>query len=196
MNPRLLFPLMLACVLAVSGCKTYDYRIVEPANLAQHIGEEFVTVHSDPLEYRMARTGGFLAMNIVNPTDDRIVLRGDRSYVIDPRGETHPVRGKVIGPHSFTRMSVPPIPYSYQAIAPYTPWGWGPGYINYGVGPSFYGGFYNPHFYGPEIVNYQITTQYDWEWKTGQARLRLAYERDGTSFEHHFVIVREPAPKK
>ncbi|MDB6123672.1 MAG: hypothetical protein JWQ71_2665 [Pedosphaera sp.] len=189
MKANFLFPIFLLSILAVSGCKTYDYRVVEPANLAQRITKQPVTLHYDPLEYRMARSGGFLAMNIVNPTDDRIVLRGNRSYVIDPQGETHPIRDRVIGPHSFTRMSVPPVPLRYQTMGPY--WGWGVG-MGYPFSP-FYGAFYNDFYYGPDYINYEVTTQYDWEWKTGPARLRLAYDRDGKSFDHNFVIIREPA---
>jgi hypothetical protein len=131
-------------------------------------------------------------MNIANPTDDRIVLLGGRSFVVDPKGESHPLRDRVIGPHSFTRMLLPPIPFTY-AYPDY--WGWGP---HWGWGPGWYdpfwGGWYAPGFYGPPSVSYeQVLTVFDWEWKTGLVRLRLTYDRNGKFFEHNLEIIREPS---
>jgi hypothetical protein len=188
MKSNILFPLFLLSVMAVSGCKTYEYRITEPANLAQRIGKQPVTVSYSPLQYHMARRGDLLAMTIDNPTDDRIVLRGDQSFVVGPKGESHQVPGKVIAPHSFMFMTVPPVETSYQTGTPYG-W-WGPGfYPGWGYPySSLYGGYYGSYYFGP----YQTTT-YDWVWKTGPARLRLSYDRDGKSFDHSFVITREVA---
>jgi len=151
-----------------------------------------VAVHYEPLDYSFSVYQSHLALNITNPTPDSIELNGTRSFVVDREGESHPLRARVIGPHSFTRMLLPPIPFSY----PYNDYGmWGPRWA-YGWGPGgynpFWGGWYGPWIYAPPSVSYeQVLTVYDWRWKTGTARLRLAYERNGKSFEHNFEIVRE-----
>lgn len=99
MTPNFLLFLLLLSILAVSGCRTSNYRVVEPVGLAGTISDQPVTIRYEPLEYRLARHKERLSLRIVNPTDDRLVLRGDRSFVIDPKGESHRVQGRVIGPH-------------------------------------------------------------------------------------------------
>ncbi|MDB6109193.1 MAG: hypothetical protein JWR69_943, partial [Pedosphaera sp.] len=70
--------------------------------------------------------------------------------------------------------------------------GWGGGWGGWGGPYSPYGGgFYNDFYYSPAPWYYEIRTPYDWEWKTGPARLRLSYERNGQTFEHNFEIIRE-----
>jgi len=185
-NP--IFALALLGAILATGCKTYDYRIVQPANLAQRItGDNVVTVRYDPLEYRFARHRDRLGITIANPTDDRITLLGDRSYVVDPKGETHPIRGRVIAPHSYTRMLQPPVPASVQVTAPY--YGWGPGFYT-GFGYP-YAPFYDDFYYGPATAYYHIVTPYDWKWDVGPARFRFTCQRNNSFFDHNFEIVRE-----
>lgn len=181
--------LVAVTALAASGCRTYNYRMVQPAASAQVIGKQAITVRYDPLEYRFSRDRDRLAMRIINPTADRIVLRGDRSFVIDPQGESHPLHGRVIGPRSFAAFRLPPEPAGGEVIGSYGP-GWGPGFYSYGPYPYYGYGFYGG-FYGPPIATYQVHTPYDWAWRSGPARLRLGYERNGKLFEQDFEFVRE-----
>lgn len=178
--------------LCLCGCQTYQYRILQPAAGAPVIDKVAVTVHYDPLDYSFSRYRDHLVVNVRNPTDDRLVLQGGRSFAIDPQGESHPLRDRVIGPQSFARFLLPPIPltYPYPDYWDWGPgWGWGPGWYD-----PFWGGSYGPWFYGPPPVSYErVLTVYDWDWKSGLARLRLTYERNGKTFEHNFEIVREPA---
>src|ERR1700756_1975432 len=103
-------------------------------------------------------------MTIINPTVENITLRGDQSYVVDPRGESHPVRGGMIAPHSYSAMLWPPSPVSGTVVYPdyYAPGWWG---YPYGWGP-YYGGFY----YGPAVSYYEVQTPFDWIWDVGPAR--------------------------
>ncbi len=189
---KLHLPLLLAGLVALSsGCVSYRYRVVEPSTGAPPVASQPVFIHYDPLDYRLSKDHDRLAMQISNPTSDRIVLLGHRSYAVDPRGESHPLRDRVIGPHSFTVMLVPPIPFTY-AYPDYWAWGgyWGPGWYD-----PFWGGWYGP-WYGPPPVSYAtVRTGYDWKWTTGVARLRLTYERNGKYFEHNFEFVREEDKK-
>jgi hypothetical protein len=186
MKPNLLFPLLLTAAALVSGCRTYDYQIVRPAP-GGRIADQPVTIQYEPLQYRLSRQHERLALHISNPTDDRITLRGDRSYVVDPQGESHPVRGRVIGPHSYTRMLLPPEPITYPYYGYGAGWGGGWG----GPYSPYWDGFYNDFYYSPSVWYYQTRTPYDWEWKTGLARLHLSYERNGQTFAHDFEFIRE-----
>jgi hypothetical protein len=192
MNRKFLVAL-LAC-FSLCGCQTYQYRIAQPPTATPVVDEHPVVIHYDPLDYSLRAYHEHLAINISNPTEDRIDLLGGRSFVVDPKGESHPLRDRVIGPHSYTRILLPPIPFSY-AYPDYWGWsprwgvGWGPGWYD-----PFWGGWYGPWAYGPPAISYeQILTVYDWEWKTGLVRLRLTYNRNAKSFEHNFEIIREKA---
>ena len=46
----------------------------------------------------------------------------------------------------------------------------------------------------PPVAYYQVSTVFDWNWKTGPARLRLTYDRNGQTFEHDLEIIRELKP--
>ena len=186
-------PVLLALTAVwLCGCQTYQYRIVQPATAAPVIDKAPIAVRDDPLDYLFSRYRDRLAVEINNPTDDRMVLQGGRSFTIDPQGESHPLRDRVIGPHSFTRLLLPPIPFTY-AYPDY--WDWGPGW-GWGLGwyDPFWGGSYGPWFYGPpSLAHESVLTVYDWEWKSGLMRLRFSYDRNGKTFEHNFEIIREPA---
>lgn len=180
--------LLLVSFAAISlcGCQSFVYRVVQPPGIAQPVTDKPVTLHYDPLEYQLVRYKERLEMRIMNPTEDRIVLLGDRSYVVDPTGESHPFRTHILGPHSFSRTLLPPVPFTYAYPDWY--WGWGPGWGPY---YPYWGPYWGPTFY-PSVSYAQITTQYDWPWKTGTARVRLTYDRNRTTFEHDFEIIREP----
>jgi hypothetical protein len=161
------------------------------------IGKEPVLIKVDPLQYHLVQRENRLVVQINNPTEERVVLLGDRSFVVDPRGESHPLRSRVIGPRSYTHLLLPPIPFAYPSA--HYGWGWGGwggwgGYGGWGWGAysPFWGPYYGPVFYGPPAVTYtRVMTNYDWEWKTGPVRLRLSYESGGKNFDHDFEVQRE-----
>jgi len=194
MKPKLL-PALVVAACSLCGCQTYSYRILKPAVTPPAVTEHPVSVSLEPLEYRFTQQQDRLAMRVINPTSDRLLLVGNKSFVIDPAGETHPMRGRVIGPHSYVRLLLPPVPFTFSH-PDYTwgwgwggsPWGWGwPGYVPLS-GPYFAEGFIGP----PPIVYEQALTVYDWRWKHGTVRLHMEYERGKETFAHEFELDREP----
>src|SRR5215470_13409346 len=102
------FLLLLLASTNLCGCVSYQYRILQPATGTSVMSKKQpVALHYDPLDYQLSIFEDRLLMNISNPTEDRIDLQGSRSFVVDPKGESHPLRDRVIGPHSFTRMVFP-----------------------------------------------------------------------------------------
>ncbi len=188
MKAKALIPLLLAAVL-VSGCTTYQYHVLQPPGVAQPVRKEPVTVQYDPLQYHLRRNRDRLEIQVFNPTEDQISIKGDRSFVVDPRGASRPVRAQRIAPHSFVGMLLPPQPIIYSNFG-WPGWGWGWGW-SWGPYAPFYYPFY-ADYYVPPVYDYQVVTPYDWEWRSGAVRLRLTYERNGTTFEHNFEITREP----
>jgi hypothetical protein len=193
MSTRSFFRLLLLVAASLSGCRTYDYRIVRPSGGPSPVAKQPVTLRCEPLDYQLARRDERLTLRIFNLTDDRLMLVESRSYVVDPHGESHPIRSRVLAPHSFVVMSLPPAPrscpYPYYFAYPYPAWagyGWG------WYGPYWYRYRYDPLFWPPPAY-YEVLTRYDWEWNTGLVRLHLTYDRDGKTIEHDFEFVREQA---
>jgi len=182
---KTIFLFFLGVNLIASGCSTYRYRVVQPATGVPAIASQPVHIRCDPLDYTLTREHDRLAMRIDNPTDDQVMLDGNRSCVVDPHGESHPVRDHILSPHSFTRIFLPPIPFTYAY----------PDYFAYGPGWGWaytYDPFWSPGWWGPPPMSYQqVLTQYDWRWETGPARIRLTYERAGKQFQHDFEFVKE-----
>jgi hypothetical protein len=199
MKAHLGLSLLVTAALLGSGCKTYVYRVVQPAQASRMvIADRPLTIHYEPLDYSFHRDHDRLVMHIINPTDDRLTVQGNRSYVVDPQGESHPLRARVIGPHSHAVLLLPPPPITAQTVGGYGPgWGWGGGWgWGWGWGPGIYNGFYGDWFYGPPVTYYTMVTPYDWKWKEGPVRLRLSYEREAKTFAHDFELVREPEKSK
>lgn len=183
---RLLFVFNAVVIgLSLAGCARYEYDLINPPELARHIGtqsDEIVRV--DPLEYRLRTYDNRLVMSVFNPTSDPVTLMGDRSYVVDPAGQSHPLRGQTIAPGTFVRLILPPMRPGYYQTGPT---------IGIGVGVVGYSGFYG-HRYGYRGLGYdpffydepRYYTYYDesdntyWTWD-GQTsvRLHLAYQRGG-----------------
>lgn len=170
-----------------SGCAHYDFYLVEPGQNAQRITKQTIRVSYPPLDYRMAEVEGRLALNIDNPTTTPVNLLGHRSSVVDPRGVSRPLPQRLIAPHSFIPMLLPPRPLMYRVYNPYPfyrPW--------YGGGWPYYYPWYDPFFYEPlpYTYTYEIRTPYNWDWKEGQVRANFVYEQGGQTIEHHFVFDR------
>jgi hypothetical protein len=179
-----LFGLLLLAVWG-TGCHSYVYRVVKPVESAGVVvGDQPVSIRYEPLRYQLTRKRDRLAIRIQNPTADRIILKGEKSYVIDPAGESHPLVGSALGPGSYLNMLFPPKAPTAQVTSGTGGWAWAPGYR---------GGFAgsDPVFYPPTVTTYEFQTAYDWKWEKGVAQVRFSYEQEGKTFEHDFEIVRQ-----
>jgi hypothetical protein len=190
---RVFIPFLL--LLLSAGCAKFEFDVVEPADLAIHVGrDQDANIKRDELEYRMRSVEGRLAMHIVNPTDDPIELLGQESFAVDPRGQSHPFRSQSIAPHSYIRVILPPLRPYYRT---------GPSFgIGIGVSASryhgrhfrgSYGHFHDPFFDHPTYMTYYDDTDnlfWTWEGET-DARIRLTYRRGREVFHHNFLFRRK-----
>jgi hypothetical protein len=185
---------MLIASLALTGCARYEYDLVNPPDLARHIGgkaDEVVRV--DPLEYRLRSYDNRLVLSIFNPTPDPITLAGDRSYVVDPKGQSHPLRSQTIAPDTFVRVILPPMRPGYYQSNPTIGIGLGVGYAGGWRGHRPYP-YYDPYFYDePRYYTYydeSDTTYWSWEGETA-VKLHLVYQRGQSTFSHDFTFHRK-----
>jgi len=209
---------LLLSLLLAAGCTHYEYDLTRPPDLAQHIGtKEDVIATIDPLEYRFRSYEDHLVIRIFNPTDDPIQLLGDQSSVVDPKGQSHPLRGATIESHSFVKLILPPPP---PDVAPYYGPGIGVGFgmsanaspdnhpiyldidrgrhFHRGLHRDFIGGwgwsYWDPwyyDYYGPRyyVVYDNDTSYWDWRGET-EVRLALAFSRNGKTFRDEFEFRR------
>ena len=182
------FCVLLTALCWLCGCSHYDNFIVEPANYAGPVPHEPMRITRDDIEYRIAQREQILAMRIVNDTDEPVTLLGERSYVVDAEGESHPIRGATIAPHSYIHMTFPPLPRVSRG-----------GSVGFGIGvgvhsdPGYYGGghIFHDHFHDPPIVNYyDVDPAYAWNWKTGEIRVHFVAERATEALTHEWVFDR------
>jgi hypothetical protein len=205
MNRPFILSSLVAFSLLASGCAHYEYDLVNPPDLARHIGTAAdAVVQVDPLEYRLRTYENRLVMSIFNPTPDPITLAGDRSYVVDPAGQSHPLRIQTIAPGTFIRLVLPPMRPGYYQSSPSIGIGFGVAYSHYYHGHHYgYGAFgYDPFFYDqPTYYTYydeSDNTYWNWEGQT-PVRLHLVYFRAAAAagsnnrepFTHDFTFARK-----
>jgi hypothetical protein len=179
----------LIVLFLIGGC-SYVYDVTRPPDVAGHVGDKTDYVFDrDPLEYRMRSVDSLLVVQIFNPTDDTITLNGSQSSVVDPKGQSHPLRTQTMASHSYIKFILPPQP-------PYIQQNNGP---TIGIGIGVIGSRTHPHvinddFYDQEprylVVVDDQALYWQWDGET-EVRLLLAFDRNGKSFSHEFVIARK-----
>jgi len=177
--------------MLAGGCAKYEFDLVEPADLAAHVGRDKETViKRDELEYRMQAVDSRLLMFVVNSTDDAIELIGPESTAVDPGGQSHPFRSQSIAPHSYVKLILPPMRPYYRTGPTF---GFGVGIHAergcYPYGPWWYDPFWDEPMY---FAVYDETDTLYWSWEgEGEARIRLTFRRGREVFHHNFVFRRK-----
>jgi hypothetical protein len=181
--------LALAPLLLLIGCAHYEYDLLKPEQFARHIStkaDEVVTL--DPLEYRLRTSDNHLVLQVFNTSDEPIELLGSQSVVVDPSGQSRPLRGQTIAPSSFAKLIFPPLRPTFETAGPT----WGVGY-----GVSTYHrdiGFPNYDVIDPPRYYAVYDSEIYWEWNgPGDLRLTLVYRRGAEQKEirHEFVFRRQ-----
>jgi hypothetical protein len=177
----------------VVGCARYEYDIVSPPEMAQHVGERNdVVLSRDPLQYRLISADNHLIMRIFNATGDRIQLLGSQSVAVDPQGQSHPLRNLIMAPNSFVKLILPPMKPQVAPSGPVIGIGVGFGYADpYGLG--YYDPLYDSMWQRPRYYAvYDADNTYFWDWPDqGDVRLTLVFQRDEQKpFSQEFVFHR------
>jgi hypothetical protein len=178
----------VACMAGVAiclvGCATYEYELVQPADLAGHIGSKADRlVRRDPVVYRMRSYANRLVVRIENPSDQPITLVGAHSTVVDPEGQSHPLVTATIAPASYIRLVFPPVRPRIERIGPSFTIGGGYGYGRIG-GDVLYEP--PPRYYA---VMDDGSIYWDWEGQT-EIRVTFFFDRRGNSLDHSFTFRR------
>jgi hypothetical protein len=183
--------MILAVLLLINiGCSHVEFDLVAPSELATHINaKDDTTVQRDPLRYQLDAVDGRLVMRINNDTDSDIALLGAQSTLVDPQGQSHPLRPQAIAGHSFIKLILPPMRPRLQQ-SPSVGIGFGvigragrfdrPGFIDDGFG------YAEPRYF--DVVD-EDATYWDWDGET-EIRMNLAFQQLGKMFTQSFVFRR------
>lgn len=181
-------PALCAIVIgasALTGCAAYQHRIIEPAEAAGVVPDAGRAFVMEPLEYEAYEDGGRLALRVYNPDVMPITLLGERSYLVDPQGETRAIGAGTIAPGSHITLFLPP-----QVDRVRT----GPRFgVGVGVGTGYRSGFVGGGVYRDPWAypTYTYESVPIWRWVTGVIQLQLTYERGEERFIHELAIERE-----
>src|SRR4051812_33197265 len=134
--------LYLGALCASTGCAHYEYDIVKPPELAQHVGPKApVRFPIGDLEYALQTSENHLVMIVTNRANEPVKLLGGDSYAIDPHGESHPLADRVIPPGNFAKLILPPPPTQVRETGPHFGIGVGVGVSNAGGGHPYRHGY-------------------------------------------------------
>ncbi len=184
MRLGLIFILMLA-----GGCATYEYDLVQPADLSRHIAKDDAVFMRDAIEYRLNSIESRLILRAYNTTGEPMTLDGEKSFVVDEHDQSHPLRSITIAPHSYMKMILPPPPTRIERVGPS---------IGIGIG-GVYGdarrsAVYGWDYYGYDYPHYLAIYDeppYYWTWNNeSDVRLTLYYEQGQNVIRHEFVFSR------
>lgn len=186
-------------VLLTVGCAHYEYDVVEPADLAQHVGAKTsVTLPLDSVRYEAITSSDRLVLIIHNDADQPLKLLGDDGFAVDPKGESHPLPTRTIAPGTATKLIFPPIRPTLRHTGPTFGVGVGVGVSsshNYGRRGYYHGGFAgDPWYYDDYPRYYRLeddgTVYWDWTGDKTVMKLRLVYQLAEKQFHHDFTFRR------
>lgn len=192
----ILHPSAFILFLSLAGCTRYEYDVVQPPELAGHVGtQSWLALRRDPLEYYLRTSDNRLVMRIYNRGEAQVKLLGADSAAVDPRGESHPLVSATIPPGSYvTRIFPPPRP-TMQRTGPSVGFGVGAGYAGASHGHPYHHHHYPYHYYASDLEPRYYTvydpndrTYFDWPGETSM-RFLFAFQREGAEpIRHEFLI--------
>lgn len=169
---------VLLFLTLASGCVSYRHQVVAPEQFAGEIGDSPLVTHVDPVRIEWRTLDNRLIVQIFNDTDAAVRLRGDRSAIVDPTGQSMSFPSQSIPPASFAKLILPPRVLIEQDDPQIGMFG-GTGSRGSGVGMGV--GF------GSRSSRYVDA----WSWKPDQSiRLELVFERGEVLTTHSFTVIR------
>src|SRR5690242_1464878 len=98
---------LLASVLI--GCARYDFQVIKPDTLATRVTQTASRIQTPNMVYYMQAYENRLVVQIHNGEQAPVELLGEKSFVVDPHGISHPLRSITIAPDSSAKLILPPL---------------------------------------------------------------------------------------
>ena len=181
-------------LLSAGGCASYEYNLVQPADLSRHIDtktDQVITL--SPLQYRLRTVDSRLVMRIYNQSHAPIELAGAQSTVVDPEGQSHPLPSQAIAPDSFIKLIFPPVPPRVYGPEPAIGIGMGYGWRVDAL-PTRRAVDAPRPLSVPEycaVIAGSDSLYWNWHDADGEMRLNLVFQQQGKEIRQSFIFRRQ-----
>ena len=187
--------LLLLALLLLPACTRYEYDLVSPPDLAQHIArDKGAAITLDSINYRLDIVDSHLVIRAYNNSQDAIELLGNESFVVDPSAQSRPMKSQTIPPGTFVKVILPPMSLLYRDPGPRIGIGLGVGissghhHRHHFHGHHFHDPFYDPWYDHPRYIMAVAEDGY-WNWpRDTEVRVRFAYRQNDRSFHHDLTF--------
>lgn len=171
--------LLVLLVAALTGCSRYDFQIVKPDSLAQRITGTASRLQTPNMSYMMQAYENRLVVQVQNRESAPVELLGEKSFVVDPEGVSHPLRSLTIAPDSYAKLILPPLRPRFEHRG-----------FTFGVGAQVDAGEVAQPLTPLYMDVYADTDAYYWDWDGKRPiRLRLVYRKaSGAEVADEFTI--------
>ncbi len=173
----------MIAVLALGGCASYEFVVVEPTELAGRLTTQERRLERGTITYHMVSQSDRVGIRIENRSAEPMVIRGEESFVVTPDGQSEPIRSSTIAPGSWAAITIPPLIRTFDRR----------GGMMVGVGM----GSWSHGTSGGVGVGADMSVvpreEVAWRWREGSVRMQIVLasrEDQGERIEHDFVIVR------
>jgi hypothetical protein len=170
---------LIGLIFLLAGCARYDFQITQPTKLAQRITNAQTRINTERLAYDMVAKENRLVVMAYNHGTEPLQLLGDKSFVVDPKGQSHPLRSQTLAPKSYVKLILPPLRPRFEQNPQW----------NFGIGTQI--GSTGHHHHTPMSLDYFADSDsYYWDWD-GQVPIRLSLTygtSDGKNFTDEFTI--------
>ena len=127
---RILHLMTAVSLIALAGCAKHEYVITQPTEFAGRLTKQERDISRDAVVYYLVDQSSRVGIRIENTSDEPIMLKGNDSYVVTPWGESQPMRGVTIAPHTWSAFTIPPLERRY----------YGGSGMSFGLGIGTWGG--------------------------------------------------------
>lgn len=172
--------IVLSLAAGLAGCARYDFEVLKPELLATRVTQTASRLQTSNMVYFMQAYENRLVMQIHNKEQAPVELVGERSFVVDPHGVSHPLRSITIAPDSYAKLILPPLRPRFEHHG-----------FSFGVGTQVRAteptganeagtkaGAADSAGHPIYLDVYEDTDAYYWDWDgTGPIRVRLTYRK-------------------
>ena len=102
---RIIHLMTVVSLLAFAGCTKHEYVITQPTEFAGRLTKQERDISRDAVVYYLVDQSSRVGIRIENTSDAPITLKGNDSYVVTPWGESQPMRGVTIAPHTWSAFT-------------------------------------------------------------------------------------------
>lgn len=156
-------------LIGLGGCARYDYQVIKPDTLSSRITQTASRLQTPNMVYLMQAYENRLVMQLHNKEATPVELLGEKSFVVDPAGVSHPLRSLTIAPDSYAKLVLPPLRPRFDDHR-----------FNFGVSSQV------SHLDSPRAIQpvyldvYADTDAFYWDWDgESPIRMRLTYRKAG-----------------